>query len=193
VTLLFGSTNPSNPTPDTFRALQVDSAGAHVLSGTAGAVLARVGAELIRPSNTTAYDAGDAVGALTELPGCGSANGDGWVVGALLVTDKKSVTPRFRVHLYNASSPTLAADNAPFKQLYADAAKRVGSFDLPAMTTPADSTNSDLSRAQDDGLLEHAFVCGELSTSLWFALECLDALTPAASQKFTLTLFCQRP
>lgn len=163
------------------------------VQGTPGAALARAAAELTRPADTTPYTAGDAVGALTELPGCAAvAGGGGWVVGCRVETDKKSITPRLRVHLYNASTPTLAADNLPFKELYADAGNRLGSFDLPAMTTPTDTTGSDLSVAQATSL-EHAFVCAALSTSLWFALETLDGPTPASAEKFTLTLLCQRP
>lgn len=75
--------------------------------------------------------------------------GSGYIVGARLVTDKKSVTPRFRVHLFNTSNPTLSADNAAHQSLYADESKRIGVFDLPAMSTPSDTTNSTLSGASD--------------------------------------------
>jgi hypothetical protein len=67
------------------------------------------------------------------------ASGTGYIVKARLSTDLKSITPRIRVHLFSASNPTVVADNVQWKDLYADVSKRLGYFDLPAMTTGADT------------------------------------------------------
>ena len=63
------------------------------------------------------------------------SGGSGYIVGAMLHTDKKSIVPRFRVHLFNATGATVSADNAAFKDVYADISKRIGFFDLFSMIT----------------------------------------------------------
>lgn len=152
-------------------------------------------ATLTRPADTTAYTAGDVVSnnATTTTPIAFSDifpkdAGTGYLVGARLSTDKKSITPRIRLHLFNASTATVAADNAAFKEVYADAGKRLGYVDLPAMTTATDSTNSDMSRAFDL-TLRVPIVAAAGDRDLHVVLEALDAFTPASGQQFSLTLY----
>ena len=171
----------------------LEASEAHV--GEIGGNLIRVSVEFTRPSDTTAYTAGDVVSnstsatTLLALANAVRVNaGSGYIVRASLTTDKKSITPRFRIHLFNASDPTVAADNVAHKELYADAGKRLGYFDLPAMTTATDTTNSDMSRAVDN-TLRHAVIAAAATRTLQALPEVLDAFTPASGQKFTLTLF----
>lgn len=166
---------------------------AHI--GKIGGSLGILSVEMTRPSDTTAYIANDVVsdstGATTLLdftPMMRVNAGTGYLVGARLSTDKKSITPRFRVHLFNASNPTLAADNAAWKEVYADASKRLGYFDLPGMITAADTANSNVSRAMDFTLRIPLFAAAA-SQHVYAALETLDAFTPASAEKFTLTLY----
>lgn len=187
-----GDVSAANPMPVTgpltdaqIRATPVAVAGRKV-EVTAG--------ELTRPANTTAYTAGDVVSnsasatTLLSFPNFARVNaGSGYIVGARLVTDKKSITPRFRVHLYNAGNPTVAADNAAFDSRYADAAKRIGWFDLPAMTTGTDTTNSTESASQDM-TLRIPFIAAAGTRDIYAVLEILDAFTPSSGQKFLLTL-----
>lgn len=151
-----------------------------------------VSVEFTRPANATAYTAGDVVSndAATTVPMNFASfarvtGGAGYIVGARLITDKKSITPRIRVHLFNAADPTLAADNVAWKELYAEEAKRIGQFDLPAMTTGTDATGSTMSRAEDL-TLRLPFIA--VSRSVYAVLEALDGFTPASGEKFTLTL-----
>lgn len=154
-----------------------------------GGALNIVSVELTRPADTTAYAAGDVVGTIQTVANFARvAGGSGYIVGARLSTDKKSITPRIRVHLFNSASPTLAAENVAWKELYADASKRLGYFDLPSMTTGTDTTNSDMSRAIDM-TLRIPFKAAEGTKDIYFVLEALDAFTPASAQKFTLTLY----
>ena len=153
-----------------------------------------VSAEFTRPADTTAYTAGDVVSnsdATTvpvTLTSMGRVTGgSGYITGVRLTTNKKSITPRIRVHLFNVATATLAADNVAHKELYADASKRVGMFDLPAMTTGTDTTNSDMSRSVDF-TQRIPFQCAADSSSLFYVLEAIDAFTPASGQKFTLSL-----
>jgi hypothetical protein len=153
-----------------------------------------VAVEFVRPADTNAYAVNDVVSDSTSattvqaLANFARVNGGtGYVTGARLTTDKKSVTARFRVHLFNASNPTVAADNVAMKRLYADESKYLGSFDLPAMSTPADTTNSTDSVAADL-TIRVPFVAGGATRSIYYVLETLDAFTPASGQKFTLRL-----
>lgn len=169
-------------------------AGEAHLGQIGGQIAVVTATELTRPGNTTAYTANDAVNndattptllAFTNLMRV--TGGSGYITGARLVTDKKSITPRFRVHLFNASDPTIAGDNLAWKDLYADQAKRLGFFDLPAMTTAADTSNSTMSRTLDMAL-RIPIVAATGTRTIWAALETLDAFTPADSQKFLLSL-----
>ena len=162
--------------------------------GKVGGLIGNASVEFTRPANTTDYTAGDVVSnnatttVLMEFANLfREYNTSGYLVGARLMTDKKSITPRIRVHLFNASDATVAADNAAHKELYADGAKRLGYFDLPAMTTATNSTDSDMSRAIDLSI-RVPVACSTSSRSLFCLLEALDGFTPASGQKFTLKL-----
>ena len=155
--------------------------------------LAVVSAEFTRPADTTAYAIGDVVGNSTSaatplsIAGCARVNaGSGYIVRAAFIADQKSITPSFRVHVFNAA-PTQSNDNAAHRALYVDVSKRVGEFIIGPMTTPTDTTNSTLSRAVDMNL-RIPFVCASGSTTLYFIFEALSAFTPANAGKFTLQL-----
>lgn len=154
--------------------------------------------ELTRPADTTAYTANDVVSNATDtttplvLANFGRlAGASGYIVGAKLTTNLKSITPRFRVHLFNVNTATVAADNAAYKEVYADISKRISSFDLAAMSTGADTTNSDMSRSMDM-TLRIPFVLAAASTTAYAVLETLDGFTPASGEKFTLTIICDQ-
>jgi len=159
-----------------------------------------VSASFTRPADTTAYAAGDVVSnstSATTLRSFAIARvnaGTGYITGARIALDQKSITtpPRFRVHLFNASNPTVSADNAPNKELFADESKVIGIIDLPAVATPADATNSTISRAFDY-TIRLPFKCASGANLVYAYLETLDAYTPASgsvgtSGNYTLTL-----
>jgi len=170
------------------------------MSRTAGfavtGVSSRISAAFTRPANTTAYTAGDVVSndatttTLLEIPAIGRRPGaTGYITGVILITDLKSITPSIKLKFFNASTATVAADNAASKELYADASKvAAGAITMPAMTTPADTTNSTLSKSEDM-TLRVPFKCAADSQSLFVLLEAVDAFTPASGQGFTLVLF----
>lgn len=175
--------------------LDVELAASEEHIGEVSGSLARVSAEFTRPNDTSPYGAGDTVsnstGATTLVTFTNAIRvngGSGYVVRASVVTNKKSITPRIRVHLFNASNPTVSPDNEAYRELYADQGKRLGFFDLPAMSTAQDTTNSDMSRTSDNAL-RHAVVAADGSKDLYATIETLDAFTPSALEKFTITLF----
>lgn len=151
--------------------------------------------EITLVTGTTPYGANDVVGGnggltIFELTNVGRQIGETqYLVGVRVVTNQKSITPRFRLHFFNANTPTISADNANWQDKYADKDLRTGYIDLPAMTTAADTTNSDMSRAMDM-TLRVLMKCAAASTSLWVAVETLDAFTPTSAQKiYIITLW----
>lgn len=150
-----------------------------------------------RPANTTAYTAGDVVcnSATTctllaftdilDVPG-----GSGHILGIRYVCDQKSIVPRTRFHLYNASNPTVAADNVAMRESFADVSKRLGYVDLPALATPEDTTNSDMSYTQDFGL-RHPVRAATGSRTLYVLRKTLDAYTPASASVCTTTMLVE--
>jgi len=164
--------------------------------GEIGGNLIMIATEFTRPNDATPYTANDVVSdstSATTMQALANAarvsGGSGYVTGIRVATDKKSITPRIRVHFFNTTGATLAADNAAWKDLYADSGKRIGYVDLSAMATAVDTTNSDNSRSLDL-TVRIPYTC--VATSLYFVLETLDAFTPAANEKFTVTAFCDR-
>lgn len=160
-----------------------------------GGSIVRSATEFTRPANTTAYTAGDVVSnstsatTLIDLANAVRANGaSGYIVRVAVTADQKSITPRLRVHFYNASNPTVSVDNAAHQDKYADVAKQLGYVDLPAMITGTDTTNSTMSYSVND-TVRLPVVAGGATTSLYATLETLDAFTPASGGKFTVTVF----
>lgn len=152
-----------------------------------------------REANATPYTAGDIVSSAAALTTPGMvftnitrANGiGGYIVGARLFTDTKSVTPRFRVHLFSDNTATVSGDNLPARSLYAEISKRMGYFDLAAMITPADTSNSTQSATLDMSTLRFPFVPAAASRTIYAALEALDAFTPGSASNFSLTLIVE--
>lgn len=169
------------------------SGGAIAVSGGGGSTIAVVRVEMTRPDNATAYGVGDAIAptptALIEFPNFAAvAGGSGYLVGFMLTTNLKSITPAIRVHVYTASDPTLNPDNDTWEDDYVDESKKaINYFDLPAMYTPVDATNSTQSTAEDQNL-RIPFKCAAGSRSLWLAYETQTIFTPANLQKFIGTL-----
>jgi hypothetical protein len=166
---------------------------AHI--GEVGGNLIPSSAEMTRPAagDVNSYSIGDVVSDSTSTTTPVQlanifrvAGGSGYITKLRLVTDKKSITPRLRLHFFNVNTATVAADNAPHKEIYADSDKRLGYWDMPAMVTAADITNSDMSRTLDMSC-RIAVTAANGSRDLFVVYETLDAFTPASGQKFNLT------
>lgn len=150
--------------------------------------------EFTRENNATPYSIGDILSSsagtpvVLEIPlAFRVIGGSAYIVGCRLTFNVKSVTPRIRVHLFNASNPTIAGDNLQHKELYADASKRLGFFELPAMATAPDAASSDMSRSMimDIRIPVQAAL---LTRSLWVLLETMDTITLTAQSKVSITL-----
>ena len=142
-----------------------------------------------RPSNTTAYTAGDVVGAtggsaIHTLTTAGPSGGYILIQSIAMVTHDTSVPAgmaSFRIHFYNAS-PTAIADNAAFDLLTTDHGKYLGYVDLPA---PQDFGSSIYTQTDYPGRLVKLAAS---STSLFIEIETKGAFTPVSAVTFDLAI-----
>jgi hypothetical protein len=139
-------------------------------------------ATITRPSNTTAYTAGDVVGdtggsAIITLPSIGPSGGFVLIQSLSLVLSDSTVPSgmgAFRVHLYSVS-PTAIADNAPFDLVSGERATYMGFVDLP---TPSDFGSTLYTQTDYPGRL---IKLGTASTTLFAELETRGAYTPVSA------------
>ena len=144
---------------------------------------------IIRPSNATAYTAGDVVGAtggsaIHTLATAGPSGGYVLIQSISMATHDTSVPAgmgSFRIHFYNAS-PTAIADNAAFDLLTTDHGKYLGYVDLPA---PQDFGSSIYTQTDYPGRLVKLAAS---STSLFIEIETKGAFTPASAVTFDLAI-----
>ena len=144
-------------------------------------------ATIARPSNTTAYTAGDVVGdtggsAIITLPSIGPSGGFVLIQSLSLVLSDSTVPSgmgAFRVHLYSVS-PTAIADNAPFDLVSAERATYMGFVDLPA---PSDFGSTLYTQTDYPGRL---IKLAAASTSLFAEIETRGAYTPVSASTVEL-------
>jgi hypothetical protein len=144
-------------------------------------------ATITRPSNTTAYTAGDVVGdtggsAIISLTGAGPTAGF-VIIQSISLVFSDSVVPSgmgaFRVHLYSAS-PTAIADNAAFDLVSGERANYMGYVDLP---TPQDLGSSLYTQTDYPGRL---IKLAAASTTLFVEIETRGAYTPVSASTVSI-------
>jgi hypothetical protein len=158
------------------------------LQGVAGKSY-RSTATITRPSNTTAYTAGDVVGdtggsAIISLTSAGPAAGFVIVQSVSLVFSDSAVPAgmgAFRLHLYSAI-PTAIADNAAFDLLSGERATYMGFIDLP---TPSDFGSTLYTQIDYSGRL---IKLGAASTTLFAELETRAAYTPVSASTVAIRM-----
>jgi hypothetical protein len=161
--------------------------------GVAGTAF-RSAVTVTRPSNTTAYTAGDVIGiadsgtpanagsAIITLSSIGPSGGFVLLQSVRLLIGNSSVPAgmgAFRLHLY-MESPTAILDNAAFDLVAGDVGKYAGFIDLSA---PQDFGSIAVSQADYPGTLVK-LATG--STSLFAQLETRGAYTPASGTLYDL-------
>lgn len=170
--------------------LALGASEAHI--GEVGGNLSYIGVEFTRPANTTAYTALDVVSdsvtnpsAINFTPLARVASGTGYIVKALLFTDQKTCTARFRLHLFH-TSPTPIIDNTPYLLLYTNRTIKIGSIDFVACATEDPTSSTGASSAVFDCRIPYK--CADSFRNIYGVLETLDAFTPASAQKFHIEL-----
>lgn len=142
----------------------------------------RTAVTITRPSNTTAYTAGDVVGdtggsAIITLSGIGPSGGYVLLQSVSLVFSDTSVPSgmgAFRLHFYNAS-PTAIADNAAFDLVSGERSSYMGYVDLSA---PLDFGSSLYTQVDYSGRM---LKLASASTTLYAELETRGAYTPVSA------------
>jgi hypothetical protein len=172
--------SPSSPLPVNIS----DSTGSSI---TVDGKAYRAAVTITRPSNTTAYTAGDLIGdtggsAIITLPNIGASGGYVLLQSVRLLIGSTSVPSgmgAFRLHLYTAT-PTAIADNAAFDLVSGEVANYAGYIDLP---TPQDLGSTLFTQTDYCGT---AVKLASASTSLFAELETRGAFTPASGTLFNL-------
>ena len=144
---------------------------------------------ITRPSNTTAYAAGDVVGdtngsAVLSFTAAGPSAGFIILQSASLVfsdTVVPSGMGAFRLHFYS-SSPTAIADNAAFDLVSGERANYMGYVDF---STPQDFGSSLYTQIDYSGRL---LKLGTASTTLYAELETRGAYTPVSASTIAVRL-----
>ena len=144
---------------------------------------------ITRPSNTTAYTAGDVVGdtggsAIISLTAAGPTAGFVIIQSVSLVFSDSSVPSgmgAFRVHLFS-TSPTAIADNAAFDLTSGDRATYMGYVDFPA---PQDLGSTIYTQTDYPGRL---IKLAAASTTLFVELETRGAYTPVSASTVSIRM-----
>jgi len=146
-------------------------------------------ATITRPSNTTAYTAGDVIGdtggsAIISLTTAGPSGGFIILQSASLVFSD-SVVPAgmgaFRIHLYSVS-PTAIADNAAFDLVSGDRDTYMGYVDL---STPLDFGSTIYTQTDYPGRL---IKLAAASATLFAEIETRGAYTPVSASTVSLRI-----
>ena len=149
----------------------------------------RTTATITRPSNATAYTAGDVVGdtggsAIISLADAGPSGGFVIIQSVSLVFSDSTVPSgmgAFRVHLYSAS-PTAIADNAAFDLVSGDRDTYMGFIDMP---TPADFGSTLYTQTDYPGRL---IKLAAASTTLFVEIETRGAYTPVSASTVSIRM-----
>lgn len=142
---------------------------------------------ITRPSNTTAYTAGDVVGdtggsAILTLNSIGPSGGYVLIQSAALIFSDSTVPSgmgSFRVHFYS-TSPTAIADNAAFDLVSGERANYMGFIELPA---PQDFGSTLYTQVDYPGRLVKLAAA---STTVFAEIETRGAYTPVSASTVEL-------
>ena len=152
-----------------------------------GEVIAAVAPDLIRPNDTTDYAEGDVIAGPLIFADIGRVPlRGGYLTGARMRTTKADWETAVRLHLFRAALQAAPADNAILEVANADVDAWLGtiSFPEPAVKAPgrcAAVWTGQPVPIQSDGL-----------NRVYGLLEALDVATPAAGQRFSVTLEVER-
>jgi hypothetical protein len=144
---------------------------------------------ITRPSNATAYTAGDVVGdtggsAILTFSNMGPNSGYALIQSAALIFSDSAVPSgmgSFRVHLYSAS-PTAIADNAAYDLVSADRSAYMGYFDFPA---PVDFGGTLYTQTDYIGRM---IKMATNSTTVYVQIETKGAYTPVSASTVELRI-----
>lgn len=173
--------------------LPVTPAATEAHLGQVGGKIKQLVATFSRPGDATPYSINDAVNNSTSAPAAMQfatagrvVGGDGYIVGAEVLHEIVSITPRIRLYFFN-TSPTLNNDNVTYAPTYAvlKAAGFLGVVDLDPMTSAG---ASDASRAQNMNI-RLPYYCTGASQIIYALAQTLDAFTPGNAKEFAVKVY----
>lgn len=137
-----------------------------------------------RPSDTNVYAANDVITNATSsavnrsISNVARSNGASGYLRVLVMCSNTSVTPRLRIHIYDAAPNTAKNDNAAWAfDRTNDASKYLGYVDLDAM-------NSGVAKSSELFM----YKCASASRDLFFEVQTLDSFTPASATGYTIKI-----
>lgn len=147
-----------------------------------GMIDAAIISTFTRMTNNTAYVANQVINNLTSgasnraLSNVARAVGSSGYLKLILMCANTSVTPRIRVHLYDAAPQTAKNDAATWALDYTnDASKYLGYVDMDAFNGGVASATTLL-----------PYKANAASKDIYYELQTLDAFTPASGTSYTL-------
>lgn len=178
-----------------------DGGGAITVDGTVSVTIstsaARVSSGVTRPSDTTAYAAGDAVTDSTSAPtaitfsGCAKANAGSGTIYSVQCVDSAAQTTKAQLELWifaGTSAPTPDNDNAAFTPTDGELANLIGVVEFNAWYVGDASSGASgncVSRALNQNI---GFVCGASVDDLYGLVVVRNAYTPVSGESFTFIL-----
>lgn len=172
------------------------AAASEVHVGEVGGKTKPVQGSFTRPGDANAYTANDAVANSTSAPTAitltGAARitgGSGYIVALTVIHEVVSVTPRFRVHFYDANPATRFNDNAVFANTYA--IESASSY-LGYMDTAAANSNGLTDASIGQNITDRfPFKCNA-DANLYCLVQTLDAFTPGNAKGVTVKALCEQ-
>lgn len=158
---------------------------------------AKITDSIIRPANTTAYAAGDAVADSATAPtanvltGAALANGRGGTIKAVTLIDSANVAIAgdFEIWFFDAAY-TLSNDNAAFVPTDAVAKTVQAIVSLPGSGSIVGNAGADAAgnRVYQVKGIDKDFKCTSGSKDLYWALVARSAYIPVSAEEFTLVV-----
>jgi hypothetical protein len=149
---------------------------------------------LTRPSDTTAYAAGDAITNSTSAPtstsmvNCADGDGAGIIVSATLIDSANVATAAaLEVWIFNAAI-TLDNDNAAFTPTDAELATLQCIIPMNVSYVGDATSGAGGNRMYIGEQINKSFLCTDTARTLYWALVVRNAYVPVSAEAFTLNL-----
>ena len=164
-----------------------------------GAKHGLVQASFTRPSDTTAYAAGDVIGPVTtpanmSFAGVARLKGGGAILRAVTLhkSDKNTTNAAFDLYLFD-TSPAAIADNAEWLPTDAEMLNCIGFVELLAADAHQSGGSSNATGATwCKSNLDLPIVCVSGSTTVYGVLVARGAWTPTSAEVVAVTLHLER-
>jgi len=145
--------------------------------------------EVVAESETTDDDEPMTFDAVARANG-----GYGYIVGATVISETPSITPRLTIYLFNAvpTGCNLLDNVANTAPDWVDQAKYIGKLDFPAMESLGTSESNATIGPSTVGGCPHAFKCASADDAIYGVIVTRDAFTQGAGKDLTVILLVEQ-